>query len=44
MSNILNNIWITISTPNEQLVSIISIPLTIFIELPLSFSLICNIY
>lgn len=43
MSNILNNIWIAISTPNEQLVSIISIPLTIFIELPLSFSLICNI-
>lgn len=43
MSNILNNIWIAISTPNEQLISIFSIPLILFIELPLSFSLICNI-
>ena len=41
---ILNNIWTAISTPNENLLSILSIPLLFFIEMPLSFSLICNIF
>lgn len=44
MSNILNNIWIAISTPNELLIRIVSIPLLFFIETPLSFYLISNIF
>ena len=31
---ILNNIWTAISTPNENLLSILSIPITLFIEIP----------
>ena len=42
--NILNNLWIAISTPNEELISILSIPLLIFIEAPLNFLLISNIF
>lgn len=42
--NILNNLWLAISTPNEELISFISIPLLFFIEMPLSFSLICNAF
>lgn len=38
--DILNNIWIAISTPNETLVNILNIPLALFIEIPLSFILI----
>ena len=41
--NILNNIWITISTPNEALVKIFCV-LFLFIEAPLSFSLIDNVF
>lgn len=32
---LLNNIWMALSTPNEGLISILSIPLLIFIEIPL---------
>ena len=42
--NILNNIWIAISTPNPSLLSILNIPLALFIEIPLSFSLISNLF
>lgn len=42
--NILNNLWLAISTPNEELISILSIPLLIFIEAPLNFLLISNIF
>lgn len=42
--NILNNLWLAISTPNEKLMSLLSIPLLFCIEMPLSFSLICNIF
>ena len=41
---ILNSIWTAISTPNEFLISICSIFLTIFIEVPLTFSLISSIF
>ena len=40
----LNNIWTAISTPNETLITILSIPLLIFIEAPLTFYLISNIF
>ena len=42
--NILNNLWLAISTPNEELISILSIPLLIFIVAPLNFLLISNIF
>ena len=41
---ILNNIWTAISTPNENLLSILSIPITLFIEIPLTFGLIVTIF
>lgn len=41
---ILNNIWTAISTPNENLLSILSIPITFFIEIPLTFWLIVTIF
>lgn len=40
----LNNIWTTISTPNETLVQISYVFLMIFIEAPLTFLLISNIF
>lgn len=42
--DILNNIWTAISTPNEGLISLLSIPLLFLIEMPLSFSLITNVF
>ena len=42
--NILNNIWLAVSTPNENLINLISIFFTILVEVPLSFSLISNIF
>ena len=41
--NILNNIWIAISTPNEALSKIFCV-LFLFIEAPLSFALINNVF
>jgi len=41
--NILNNLWLAISTPNEELVKIVCVFL-LFIEVPLSFSLINNVF
>ena len=41
--NILNNLWLAISTPNEELVKIICVFL-LFIEAPLSFALINNVF
>lgn len=41
---ILNNIWNVISTPNQMLLNILAIPLLIFIEIPISISLISNIF
>ena len=38
----LNNIWTAISTPNETLITLLSIPLLIFIAAPLTFYLISN--
>lgn len=40
----LNNIWTAISTPNELLIKICLVFFTIFIEAPLSFSLINNVF
>ncbi len=42
--DILNNIWTAISTPNELLIKILSVPLLLFIEAPLTFSLISNFF
>lgn len=42
--NVLNNIWLALSTPNEELRRILSIPFLFFIEMPLSFYLICNLF
>lgn len=42
--DIFNNIWIAISTPNQLLLNILLLLLVIFIEAPLSFSLICNVF
>lgn len=41
--NILNNLWLAISTPNEELVKIVCVFL-LFIEAQLSFSLINNVF
>ena len=40
----LNNIWTAISMPNELLIKICLVFFTIFIEAPLSFSLINNVF
>ena len=42
--DILNNIWTAISTPNEGLISVLSIPMTLLIEIPLTFWLIVTIF
>lgn len=42
--NVLNNIWLALSTPNEELVKFFSIPLLMLIEAPLSLALISNIF
>ena len=42
--NVLNNIWLALSTPNEELVKFFSIPLLMLIEAPLFFALISNIF
>lgn len=42
--DILNNIWNLISTPNETLISMLIIPLALFIEMPLSFALINTVF
>ena len=44
MNNILNNLWIAISTTNKTLTDLIAIPLIFLFEMPLSFYLICNIF
>ena len=42
--NILNNIWSALTMPNENLIDVISIFLTILIEVPLTFALISNVF
>lgn len=42
--DILNSIWTAISTPNEGLISLCSIPLTLFIEIPLTLWLILTVF
>lgn len=42
--DILNSIWMAISTPNPELLTILSIPLLIFVEIPLALSLISNFF
>lgn len=42
--DILNNIWTAISTPNEGLINFLFIFLIFFLEAPLTFSLINNIF
>lgn len=41
---ILNNIWLAISTPNVNLVNVCFVFFLIFIEIPLSISLISNVF
>ena len=43
MTEFLNNIWIAVSTPNQWLLNIISIP-SMFIEIPLTLYLIINMF
>ena len=40
----LNTIWNAVSTPNPTLLTIISIPLAFFIEIPLTFLLITTLF
>lgn len=42
--DILNSIWTAISTPNEELLNILFIPMVFLLESPLSFSLISNVF
>lgn len=42
--DILNSIWNVVTTPNQELINICFIFLIIFIDTPLTFSLICNIF
>ena len=42
--DILNSIWTAISTPNELLINIIFVFINIFIEAPLTFLLISNVF
>ena len=42
--NVLNNLWLAVSTPNEILVKVCISFLLLFIEAPLTFSLISNIF
>lgn len=42
--NVLNNIWLALSTPNEELIKLFSIPLFMLIETPLSLALISNMF
>lgn len=42
--NILNNLWLAVSTPNETLIKICISFFILFIEVPLTFSLISNIF
>ena len=42
--DILSSVWNSISTPNEGWLSILSIPLLILVEIPLSLSLISNFF
>lgn len=44
MNNILNNLWIAISTPNKTLTDFMAIPLLFLFESPLSFYLISNVF
>lgn len=44
MSNFLNNLWVAISTPNPWLLKILSIPMSVFLEIPLSLYLIISIF
>ena len=44
MTALLNSFWTAISTPNELLINIISVPLTFLIEVPLTLYLICSIF
>ena len=41
---ILNNIWTAISTPNENLIGILSIFFMIFIEAPLTFEIVSSLF
>lgn len=41
---VFNFIWNAISTPNEFLINILLIPLAFFAEMPLTFSLIANVF
>ena len=42
--DILNSIWTAISTPNEELINLIFIPIAFLLEGPLSFSLISTVF
>ena len=42
--DMLNSIWMAVSTPNEKLINALSIPITLFIESPLTFYLINTVF
>ena len=42
--DILDSIWVAISTPNQQLLNILFIPMSLFIEIPLTFWLIVSVF
>lgn len=44
MMDFFNTIWNAISTPNEQLLNLLSIPVVLFVELPLTFFILVNLF
>lgn len=44
MMDFLNNIWVILSTPNQMLIKILSIPMIIFLEMPISLYIITSIF
>ena len=43
MMDFLNSLWIAISNPNEVLIKVLSVPMIIFLEAPISFYIINNL-
>ena len=44
MTDFLNNLWVAVSTPNPELIKILSIPLLIFLEIPLTLYMLKSIF
>lgn len=44
MMDFFNTIWNAISTPNEQLLNLLSIPVLLLVEMPLTFFILVNLF